>query len=287
MTLRRRIYEIIEVADRGDRLSRLYDIAMIVVIVLNLIPLAFKNTSLAFEAAANVTGIVFVVDYVLRLWTADYKLNQGKRSFIQYPFTPMAIIDLISILPSFTPITNLFRALRMVRLLRLFRVLRILKLFRYSRSMTILKNVAKHQKAPIMAVCSLAAAYVLVSALVIFNVEPETFDTFFDAIYWSVISLTTVGYGDLYPVTTIGRTVAMISSIFGIAIIALPAGIITAGYMDEIDRQHKDEQARKRAEKRQQRRLEKRAAEAAAEPKSAAYVSLFADDGENDIIIDL
>ena len=287
MTLRRRIYEIIEVADRGDRLSRLYDIAMIVVIVLNLIPLAFKNTNLAFEAAANVTGIVFVVDYILRLWTADYKLNQGKRSFIQYPFTPMAIIDLISILPSFTPITNLFRALRMVRLLRLFRVLRILKLFRYSRSMTILKNVAKHQKAPIMAVCSLAAAYVLVSALVIFNVEPETFDTFFDAIYWSVISLTTVGYGDLYPVTTIGRTVAMISSIFGIAIIALPAGIITAGYMDEIDRQHKDEQARKRAEKRQQRRLEKRAAEAAAEPKTAAYVSLFADDGENNIIIDL
>ena len=80
----------------------------------------------------------------------------------------------------------------------------------------------------------MAIAYILVSALVIYNVEPESFNTFFDAVYWATISLTTVGYGDIYPVSTIGRVVTMISSAFGIAIIALPSGVITAGYLDEI-----------------------------------------------------
>ena len=89
------------------------------------------------------------------------------------------------------------------------------------------------------AVATVAFGYVLISALIIYNVEPDSFNTFFDAVYWATISLTTVGYGDLYPVSTIGRIVAMISSFFGIAIIALPSGIITAGYLAEINK--KDE----------------------------------------------
>ena len=82
----------------------------------------------------------------------------------------------------------------------------------------------------------MASAYILVSALIIYNVEPESFATFFDAVYWATISLTTVGYGDIYPVTTIGRIVTMASSVFGIAIIALPSGVITAGYMAEVNK---------------------------------------------------
>ena len=85
------------------------------------------------------------------------------------------------------------------------------------------------------AVGTLSVAYVLVSALIVYNIEPETFNTFFDAIYWAVVSLTTVGYGDIYPVTTLGRLVTMVSSIFGIAIIALPSGVITAGYLAELN----------------------------------------------------
>ena len=78
-------------------------------------------------------------------------------------------------------------------------------------------------------------SYIFISALVIFNVEPNSFNNFFEAIYWATVSLTTVGYGDLYPVTTIGRVITMVSSIFGVAVIALPAGIITAGYMKEVE----------------------------------------------------
>ncbi|MHC1695650.1 MAG: potassium channel family protein [Eubacteriales bacterium] len=80
----------------------------------------------------------------------------------------------------------------------------------------------------------LAIGYILISALVIFNVEPDSFTTFFDAVYWATVSLTTMGYGDIYPVTTAGRVITMFSAIFGIAIITLPAGIITVGYMDEV-----------------------------------------------------
>lgn len=85
-----------------------------------------------------------------------------------------------------------------------------------------------------MVVSWLAVGYVLTAALLIFNLEPQTFDTFFDAVYWAVISLTTMGYGDIYPVTTVGRIITILSAFVGVAIVALPAGIITAGYMEEL-----------------------------------------------------
>ena len=100
-------------------------------------------------------------------------------------------------------------------------------------------NVFQKQKGSLVAMCWIAGAYILISALIIFNVEPQSFDTFFDAIYWATVSLTTVGYGDIYPVTTIGRIITMISSVFGIAIIAMPAGIITAGILDELNNLNK------------------------------------------------
>ena len=148
----------------------------------------------------------------------------------------MAIIDLLSILPSVTVLNSGFRLLKLFRLLRTLKVLRAFKFLRYSKSFDIISNVFKKQKKVLAAVATMAIAYVLISALVIYNVEPESFNTFFDAVYWATISLTTVGYGDLYPVTTIGRIVTMVSSVFGIAIIALPSGVITAGYLSEINK---------------------------------------------------
>ncbi|MPN41797.1 Cyclic nucleotide-gated potassium channel [bioreactor metagenome] len=120
-----------------------------------------------------------------------------------------------------------------MRMIRSLRVFRAFKFLRYSRNFEIIINVFKKQRGLLFAVCVLAMGYVLISALVIFNVEPDSFDTFFEAIYWATVSLTTMGYGDIYPITTFGRIITMISAIFGIAIIALPAGIITAGYIEE------------------------------------------------------
>lgn len=232
--MRERIYRYIE--PNLDCKSS-YDYVMIFVIIVSLIPLAFKENYQAFDIIDKVTVTIFIVDYLLRLTTADFKLHKGKVSFMLYSFTPMAVIDLLSILPSFCGLASGYRVLKLFRLVRSFRVFRAFRLFRYSKSLAMIISVIRKQTVPLVAVGTLALAYILISALVVFNVEPDTFDNFFDAIYWATVSLTTMGYGDIYPVTTAGRIVTMLSSFVGIAIIALPAGIITAGYMDAINEQ--------------------------------------------------
>lgn len=111
---------------------------------------------------------------------------------------------------------------------------------RYSNNIYIILDVLKKAKRSLTAVCILAGGYILIAALVIFNLEPDTFKKFFEAIYWATVSLTTVGYGDIYPTSPVGRVFTMISSLLGIAIVALPAGIITAGYMKEVDEKNND-----------------------------------------------
>lgn len=259
--MRKRVFEIIETAKENDRLSNIYDIFMMVVIVLSLIPLAFKSENAVFTVIDKVAVVIFIIDYCLRLATADYKLNKGAASFFLYPITPMALLDLLCILPSLSLINSGFRILKVFRLFRTLRVFRVFKAVRYSKSIQMIKYVFKTQKKPLITVGVLAAVYVLVSALVIFNVEPDSFHTFFDAIYWATVSLTTMGYGDIYPVTTIGRIVTMISSIFGIAIIALPSGIITAGFMERLndpveqkkDAEREQEMEREETQKEQQK----------------------------------
>ncbi|MBR4905576.1 MAG: ion transporter [Clostridia bacterium] len=254
--MRKRVFEIIETSKHNDRLSAIYDAFMMIVIVLSLIPLAFKTEHIVFLVIDKVAVVIFIVDYCLRLFTADYKLNKGVVSFFLYPITPMAILDLLCILPSLSIISNGFRILKVFRLFRTLRVFRVFKAVRYSKSIQMIKYVFKTQKKPLITVGILASVYILISALVIFNVEPDSFDTFFDAVYWATVSLTTMGYGDIYPVTTVGRIVTMLSSIFGIAIIALPAGIITAGFMERLNdpvEQKKDAEMEKMKEAEEQR----------------------------------
>ena len=187
------------------------------------------------------TVVIFIVDYIIRLITADKQLNKGIASFVIYPFTPMAIIDLLSILPSITILASGFKLLRMLRLFRTFRVFKAFKMFRYSKSLNIIIEVVKKQKSALFAVGGFALGYIVIAALVVFNVEPETFKNFSEALYWATVSLTTVGFGDIYPVSSAGRFVTMISSLCGIAIVAMPSGILAAGYMDALKEEYKDE----------------------------------------------
>ena len=234
--MRKRLYEIIEVSKGNDKASTAYDLLMLCFIILSIIPLAFKSSITFFYYTDLITTASFIVDYAFRWMTADYKLGKkGVSSFLRYPFTAWAIIDLISILPGISALNSSFKLFRLFRIFRTFRVFRVFKALRYSKSLSIIINVMRKSKDALLAVCTLAVGYILISALIIFNVEADSFETFFDAIYWATVSLTTVGYGDIYPVTTAGRIITMISSIFGIAIVALPAGIITAGYMEEIN----------------------------------------------------
>lgn len=238
--MRKKIYTVIELADEGNKISYLYDLIMMISIVASIVPLAFKETYAVFQWIEYITLGVFVIDYLLRLWTADIKLQKGALSYIIYPFTPMAVIDLLAILPSVSFFTGGLRLLKLFRLLRTLKILRALKFLRYSSSFYVILNVFRKQKRLLSAVATMAVTYILISALVIYNVEPESFRSFFEAVYWATISLTTVGYGDIYPVSTIGRMVTMVSSVFGVAVVALPSGVITAGYLSELSREKCD-----------------------------------------------
>lgn len=239
---RKKLYDLVEPPTTKGQEHDPYDIFLLCVILVSIIPLAFKRNTTLLTTIDIFCTIVFIIDYILRWATADYRSKRtGLPAFLSYPFTPMAIIDLISILPGLTNINKGFRLLKFFRLIRTFRVFRVFKVARYSKNVAIVLRVFQKQKDSLLIVCGLAVGYILISGLIMFNIEPATFPTFFDAIYWATVSLTTVGYGDIYAVSVAGRFITMISSMFGIAIVALPAGIITAGYMEEI-RQEKEEE---------------------------------------------
>ena len=233
--MRKKIYGLLESARDGDW----YDILMLVAILVSVVPLMFVEEYAVFRVIEIVTVSIFIVDYILRWITADYRLQKGGWSFVIYPFTAWAVIDLLSILPALSLINRGFKILRITRLLR---ILRLFKLIRYSDKIQVLGKVVRKEKGVLLTVLGIAIFYVFVTALIMFNVEPHvnpvtgatTFATFFDALYWATVTLTTVGYGDMIPATDIGRFVSMLSSLFGVAIIALPSGAITASYLEEL-----------------------------------------------------
>ena len=229
--MRKRIYRMVHVYE-GNLISVIYKYFMIAIIAVSLIPLTTKEDPFIFSILEIFCLVFFTIDYFLRWITADYKFdNHSWKAFVKYPFRIISIIDLMSI---FALVSSMFGWLSEFKLTEALSVFRIVRIFRYSKSVRTILEILKSSKKPLIAVGSLAIGYIIISAIVIFNVEPDSFGTFFDAIYWSTVSLTTVGYGDIYPVTVLGRTVAMISSFFGIAIVALPAGIVTAEYLGSL-----------------------------------------------------
>lgn len=250
--MRKRIYEIIEQGKRRDKLSIAYDIMMLIAIIVSIIPLMFAEEYPFFRVIEIVTVTIFILDYILRWITSDIRLGKGKLSFFVYPFTFWAIVDLLSILPGLSLLSKGFKIFRITRLLK---VLRLFKVFRYTDKIQVLGRVIRKERTVLLTVLGIAVFYVFLTALIMFNAEPHvnpdtgamTFGDFFDALYWATVTLTTVGYGDLTPVTDIGRFVSMLSSLFGVAVIALPSGVITASYLEEL-RSMKDEKKDKKSE---------------------------------------
>lgn len=241
MSLRQKIYEIVEPRynTNDGTVSRVYDWVMLVAIIIGIIPLMFREQTRLFYTFDIVSCAFFIIDYIMRWMTADYRIKKGALSFLIYPFTIMAIIDLLSILPTFNFVKDAFKLTRVIRLAK---IVRVVKIIRYFEPLRVVMAVIKKQRVILCTVLSLAVVYVFITALIMFNAEeqinPDTgeylFPTFFDAFYWASCTLTTVGYGDIYPISATGRVISIISSVVGIAIIALPSGIITAGYMDEV-----------------------------------------------------
>lgn len=243
--IRKHLFKIIEIREKRTLLNSLYDSIMVVVVLLSLIPMMLMEQSTWSYIIEYTTAFIFIIDYICRWMTADFLLRKGRISFVVYPFTTMAIIDLLSIIPTFTVINDAFKVTRLIRLLRCLRVFRILY---HSRRIRAFKTVFVKERQVLCAVLMISLIYILITALVLFNVEPHinpitgehTFNSFLDALYWATVTLTTVGYGDLCPTTDAGRIISMFSSFFGIAIIALPSGVITASYLEELHKMNKN-----------------------------------------------
>ena len=224
---RREIFDIIEPLSKNHAASKYYDWMMVVVTLLSFVPLVFHDEAIPPLIVINVfCAIVFTADYAMRFITADYHYkNDSIWSFVRYPFSPLALIDLVVILSVITGINSGFRLLRAARLLH------VVRIFQHSRSLQLIKIVLKRAMRPLLFVASLALIYIFMVAAVMFNEEPELFPYFIDALYWAVMSLATIGYGDIVPMTELGRIITMVSAILGLAVFALPTSVITAEYV--------------------------------------------------------
>lgn len=252
--LKQIVFEVIQPAEAGNIASRTFDLVILFFILLSVssvfittfeIPDRFHSVLLWIEICSV---IVFTVEYLLRIWTADL-LYPGAGFFnsrFKYVLSPMALIDLLSILPFYLPMilpVNLLgiRAIRLVRLLRIF------KLSRYSEALNSIGNVFKSKAREIFASLFFVMILLTVASLLIYYAEhdaqPKQFQNAFSGLWWAVATLTTVGYGDIYPITPIGRVLGAVIAILGIGMVAVPTGILSSGFVEVLEKKKDDETA--------------------------------------------
>ncbi len=242
-----RIFEIIEKAGEEDIQSKIFDYSILLLILVNVVAIileSYDNLSVkygsAFRIIEIVSVVIFSVEYLLRLWTAGYKYPNENvfRASLKYIFSFMALIDLLAILPFYLPMLIPID-LRFLRMLRLFRVARIFKLNRYSKALNTIAKVIDEKKEELITTVFIMVFIIVISSTLIYYIEhefqPEAFPNIIASCWWAVATLTTVGYGDIYPITGFGKVLAAIIALAGIGLVALPTGIISAGFMGQIN----------------------------------------------------
>jgi voltage-gated potassium channel len=248
-----RIYEILEVASEDDAVSRAFDVFIIALIFFNVLAVILETVeSLAaryaqFFATFEIISVaVFTVEYILRLWvcTAAGKEIHPLIGRLRFIANPMSLIDLAAILPFYLPVMIPLDP-RFLRALRLFRLFRLFKMGRYSESLQTLGNVLKSKKEEIIVTFFVISLLLVFASSVIYYVEhdaqPEAFSSIPAAMWWGVATLTTVGYGDVYPITPIGKFLGAVIALLGIGMFALPAGILASGFAEELQKKRQKE----------------------------------------------
>lgn len=241
------IYEILEISNSTNFYRFADDIVIPFLIVLNIaafIASTYSSFSLEYKLfflyIEIICSLVFTIEYALRIWvsTVDRKYSHPFWGRIKYALTPLSIIDLISILPFY--LLLLFPDLSFVHVISVLRLLRLLKVSRYSDSVRSLGTVIYAKKEELMAAAFAVFILLIFASSIMYFVEssaqPQVFGSIPDAMWWGVVTLTTVGYGDIYPITPLGRFLGAILAFLGIGIFAVPAGIISSGFADEVQR---------------------------------------------------
>lgn len=246
MRIKKRIFEIIQSANDGDIISKLFDIMIMFLIVINCVSIMIDTFSLpqnvknAIQILDTSTSIIFSIEYILRIWTAPllYPNKTKLKATLKYIFSLMAIIDLLAILPFYLPIIIPFN-LKSLRLLRITRLLRIFKVNRYTDALNKVVTVFKAKASQLVSSMLVVIMLIILSSILMFNIEnaaqPEAFTNIFDSMWWAIATFTTVGYGDIYPITVPGKILSTIIAFLGIGLVAVPTGIISAGFVEQID----------------------------------------------------
>ncbi len=252
MKTKKRIYEIIEKAREGDKASRIFDIFIIFLIMLNVLSVileSFQNLATTYNEIFRIFELfsitVFSIEIILRCYTSDLKCKRETklRSLLAYIISPMAIIDLLAILPFYLPILIPID-LRFLRILRLTRILRVLKVNRYSRSLELIGKIIERKKSDLLVTTFITMLLLLLASSIMFYLEnesqPESFPNIIASFWWAIATLTTVGYGDVYPITVLGKVVSGIIALLGIGLVALPTGIISSGFIEILEEKKGD-----------------------------------------------
>ena len=250
MRLKQRIYLILDIPKPGDRLSRWFDIFLIGLIFLNVLAMIAESVE-GFDYLSGtfyhwfeiVSVLIFTVEYVLRIWTCTENPRYGQTvtGRIRFLFSPMVVIDLLAILPFYLPFVCY--DLRSIRAIRLFRFFRVAKVARYSKALQTLGRVITSKKAELMTTLFVLILLLVIASTFMYFAEnekqPEVFSSIPAAMWWAVATLTTVGYGDVCPITPLGKFMASIIAILGIGMFALPTGILGAGFVEEVQNSKK------------------------------------------------
>ena len=244
--MRKRAYEILEIGSPEDLSSRIFDTLIISLILLNITAIILETIeSLSFrffhffKIFEIFSVIIFTIEYILRIWSCTTNTKYKRPIFgrVKFIITPLILIDLIAILPFYLPmlISIDFRFIRVLRLIRLFR---LFKLARYSEAIKLFGKVIKNKKEELYITAFVIFILLILSSSLLYSVEcdaqPDVFSSIPAAMWWGVATLTTVGYGDIYPITPLGKFLGAIISLLGIGLFALPAGLLSAGFIEEI-----------------------------------------------------
>ena len=247
--MKKEVFRIIQPAD-GYWPSRLFDwtiMGLILVSVLSIFAETFSLPGTASDTLEHIeiiTSIIFSIEYVLRVWTADLLHPaltpwQARWRFVR---SGMALVDLVAILPFWLPML-LPAHLLGIRAIRLVRLLRILKLNRYMEAIAAIGGVFRQKSRELVASCIFICLLMLLSSLLMYHAEhaaqPDKFTNAFAGLWWAVATLTTVGYGDIYPVTALGRLLGAVIAILGIGMVAIPTGILSSGFIEHFSRSSK------------------------------------------------
>jgi len=243
MSLRTRTWEVVEVAKPGDKLSKAFDICILSLIFFNVLAViletveAIQARHAMFLYRFEVFSVcVFTVEYLARLWscTADPALRNPLLGRVKFATRAMPLVDLAAILPFYLPFLGL--DLRFLRVLRLLRIVRIAKIGRYYAALGVIKSVVISRKESLVLTFVIMLITLLFSACAMYycehDAQPDAFPDIPSTMWWSVVTLTTVGYGDVYPVTALGKLFAALIAILGIGMFALPTAILGAGFVE-------------------------------------------------------